>query len=314
MRYMLTMFQILLCFFFCPADGFCALLFTETFEDSNFVSRGWYDDTNLQLSAIEHIPGSAHSVEYHFLQGTKTPAVSGGSIRRKFAETDSVYIGFYIKHSANWVGSNQPYHPHEIFFLTNLDSDYWGPSVSHLTAYVEENSGYPVLLIQDTINIDQNNIGKDLTTVTEQRATAGCNGSTNDGYDFLDCYGSSGSYRNEKKWKPSSQYFRDSPGSYYKGDWHHVEAYFKLNSIVNGKGVANGILQYWFDGILIIDHKDVIIRTGQYPNMKFNQLLIAPYIGDGSPIDQTIWIDNLTVATARPDGTIPAQPKNLRIQ
>ena len=34
--------------------------------------------------------------------------------------------------------------------------------------------------------------------------------------------------------------------------------------------------------------------------MQFNQLIIAPYIGDGSPVTQTMWIDNLTVGTGKP--------------
>ena len=33
--------------------------------------------------------------------------------------------------------------------------------------------------------------------------------------------------------------------------------------------------------------------------MRLNQFLIAPYIGDGSPVAQTMWVDNLTVATDR---------------
>ena len=36
------------------------------------------------------------------------------------------------------------------------------------------------------------------------------------------------------------------------------------------------------------------------PAMKFNQLLVAPYIGDGSPVDQTMWVDDLRVGTDRP--------------
>jgi len=28
--------------------------------------------------------------------------------------------------------------------------------------------------------------------------------------------------------------------------------------------------------------------------------MIAPYIGDGSPVDQTMWVDDLTVAAERP--------------
>ena len=46
--------------------------------------------------------------------------------------------------------------------------------------------------------------------------------------------------------------------------------------------------------------------------MKFNQFVIAPFIGDGSPIDQTFWIDNLTVATY-PLDLSPSTPDNLRI-
>jgi len=31
--------------------------------------------------------------------------------------------------------------------------------------------------------------------------------------------------------------------------------------------------------------------------MKFNQFLLAPYIGNGSPEEQTMWIDDLTIST-----------------
>jgi len=31
--------------------------------------------------------------------------------------------------------------------------------------------------------------------------------------------------------------------------------------------------------------------------MQFNQFIIAPWIGVGSPVAQTMWVDDLTVAT-----------------
>jgi hypothetical protein len=68
---------------------------------------------------------------------------------------------------------------------------------------------------------------------------------------------------------------------------------------VDGKGIADGILRYWFDNILIIDKTDVLMRTGEHPDMMFNQFLIVPYIGDGSLVEQTMWIDELTVSTSR---------------
>ncbi len=290
-----------------PGAGRGAVLFREDFDDGNFASRGWYDNTTLKLSATEHVRGSAGSVEYRFLPGATKP-VSGGAMRKKFAETDSIYISFYVKHSANWVGSNRPYHPHEFYILTNADGgdcgDYCGLSVTHLTAYIEENGGRPSLEIQDVLNIDQSRIGWDLTDITEQRAVSGCNGYSHaDGAGPENCYQYKGAYRNDKTWRTNKAYFQDAPGPYYKGDWHHGEAFFKLNSIVNGKGIADGILRYWYDDNLVISHENVLFRTGKYPSMKFNQFVIAPYIGDGSPVDQTLWIDDLAVATSRPGNT-----------
>lgn len=295
-----SLFLIIICLLLSPRYSLGAILFQENFEDTNVASRGWYDSTRLQLSAVEHIPGSTKSVEYHFTPGSTTPAVSGKAMRKILTETDSIYMSAYVKHSENWIGSNKPYHPHEFLILTNLEDKWTGPSATHMTAYIEEINGKPVIALQDSLNIDESRVGQDLTNITECRATSGCNGASNDDHAILDCYRAGDAHRNWKKWTTSKIYFQDSRGPYYRGDWHHIEAYFKLNSIVNGKGVADGIARYWFDGVLVIDHSNVVMRTAQYPNMKFNQFMIAPYIGDGSPVDQTMWVDDLTVATARP--------------
>jgi hypothetical protein len=69
---------------------------------------------------------------------------------------------------------------------------------------------------------------------------------------------------------------------------------------VNGVGQADGVLQYWFNGALVIDRHDVLFRAGARSTLQFAQFLIAPYIGNGSPIDQTMWVDDLVVATAKP--------------
>jgi hypothetical protein len=99
--------------------------------------------------------------------------------------------------------------------------------------------------------------------------------------------------------------FKPTQGAGYEGDWNHVEAYYQLNSVVGGIGQADGVMQYWFNDALVIDRHDILLRTGARPTIHFHQFLIAPYIGDGSPVDQTMWVDNLTVATSR-DGSAPA--------
>jgi hypothetical protein len=292
-------------------------LVQESFEDASFGSRGWYDTTGGALSTAEKYAGT-RSLECRFASGG-TQCAGGTPGRHLFQATDSVYVSFYIKHSANWVGSGRPYHPHMFLIMTNVDDVYVGPAYTHLTAYIEENGGFPQLQIQDGRNIDETRIGQDLTNVTEQRAVAGCNGSS-DGYPD-DCYPMGSVHWNAKVWRAGQIYFENSPGTpRYKGDWHLVEAYFKLNSIVGGKGAKDGVIRYWYDGALIIDRTDVVLRTAAHPAMRFNQFQVAPWIGDGSPADQTFWIDNLMIATARPgtpplppNGKPPAPPENLRV-
>jgi len=266
-----------------------SVFFQEGFETPDLSARGWYDSTRPLLSS-EHAGSGGSSIEYRFAAGATKPT-AGSPLRRKFPPSESIYFSCSVKYSGNWVGSQKPYHPHQFHVLTTLDDDWAGLSFTHLTAYVEENGGTPLLAIQDGKNVDQSQIGKNLTATTERRSVAGCNGSS-DGYPD-NCYRAAEGYVNEKKWRAPSKYFGDSR-------WHFVEAYFKLNTVAGGKGVNDGIVQYWFDRQLVIDRHNVLLRTGANAAMRFNQFVLAPYIGDGSPVAQSMWIDDLTVAGSRP--------------
>jgi hypothetical protein len=72
-----------------------------------------------------------------------------------------------------------------------------------------------------------------------------------------------------------------------------------MNTITGERGNYDGVIRYWYDGKLIIERSNVVLRTANRPAMKFNQFIIGPWIGDGSPVDQTFWIDNLTIMTDR---------------
>jgi hypothetical protein len=286
-------------------------LINETFEDTSYGSRGWYDGTGGALSTAEKFAGT-RSFECRFATGA-TRCSAGTLGRHLFANTESVYFSYYIKHSANWLGSGKSYHPHMFLFMTNLDGDYIGPAYTHMTAYIEENAGVPVFTIQDGRNIDETKIGVNLTSITEQRSVAGCNGDS-DGYGIGQCYSVGSVHWNGKVWPAGQVYFENNAGPRYKGDWHRIEAFFQLNSVSNGVGVRDGIVRLWYDGALIMEHTNIVMRTGTNAAMKFRQFQMAPYIGDGSPVDQTIWIDNLIVGMARPGAAqTPAPPSNLRI-
>jgi hypothetical protein len=282
-----------------PPDG--TLLFSENFENGSLASRGWYDNTSAVISTTEHVTGSTASSQYRFLAGARTPT-SGGSQRHKFTPSNSLYVSFYVKYSTNWVGSGQSYHPHEFYILSSLDGDYDGPSQNFLDVYIEDNyqnGGRPRLAIQDNKSVNTSNgpLPNNLIGVTENRSTAGCNGVVEPNM-FSECY-NAGSYWYNDKRLTGPVTFQPNPGAGYKNNWNFVEAYFQLNTIVDGVGQANGVMQYWFNGMLIIDRHDILFRTAAHPTLQFNQFLIAPYIGDGSPVDQSMWIDNLRLATGR---------------
>ncbi|HMC56248.1 MAG TPA: hypothetical protein VKH19_13790 [Gemmatimonadaceae bacterium] len=281
--------------------GPATLLFEERFEDAGLPSRGWYDNNTWLLSTAEHVGGSTSSSQYRFLPGAITATI-GGTQRHKFGATPSVYVSYWVKYSTNWVGSGHPYQPHEFYVLTNLDSDYEGPSQTWMTAYVEQvyqNGGQPIVAIQDNkaINTSSGSLPNNLVGVTENRSTSGCNGVVEQNV-LSECFINGSTWYN-RKLLMGPVVFQPAAGAGYKSNWNHVEAYFQLNTITNGVAQADGVMQYWFNGAVVLDRHDILFRTAARTTMLFDQLIIGPYIGDGSPVDQSFWIDNLRVATGR---------------
>jgi hypothetical protein len=286
-----------------PPTG-SSVLFEENFEDANLASRGWYASTNLSISTTEHTAGSNASVQFHFLPGA-TGRAGTSAARHKFTASNSVYISYDVKYSSNWVGSGRLYHPHEINVMSTLDDDWAGPSDAFLALYLEhnyQNGGIPRMGIQDnrSINTSFGSLPRDLAGVTENRSVGGCNG-VGEPNVSSECFATTTTtgYYNLKVVSGPVVLQPDAGSAGYKANWNRVEAYFQLNTIVNGIGQANGVMQYWFNGQLIIDRHDILFRTGARPTVQFNQFILTPYIGDGSPVDQSMWVDNLRVGTTR---------------
>ena len=294
-----------------PTPTISTTLFQENFADANFASRGWYDNPVATVTTTDHAPGSTSSAQFSFAAGAITPS-SGGAMRKQFTATDSVYVSYWEKYSSNWQDQTGGAGHHEIYLLTNQDGAYTNLAFTHLTSYLESwgTAGQsvnttPHVSFQDGANIDQTKINVDLTQTTENRSVSGCNG-------LLDsltatCYNSgNGTYWNGK-------YLSGGNNIFTLGQWHHVEAYIKMNSIVNGKGVADGTVTYWLDGQQIFQNNNVLMRTGANPTMQFNQFVIAPFMGNGAPINESLWLDDLVVATAKPGTTSLTPPANLKV-
>ena len=278
-------------------------LFTESFDNTLFSNRGWYDLGSPTISTVEKRTGTASLEARWPTSGNASFTSTVGTMRKLFTPSSTLYVSYWVKYSTNYVGSGRTYHPHEFMVLSSRDDDYAPPASNYLNAYIEQNyqnGGIPRLLIQDNRMIDITRINQDLTGITENRSVAGCNGNT-DGTGATECYQVSATeWYNAKLWDAPSVGFRPSPGTDYKSDWNHVEVYFQLNTVVGGIGQTNGIVRYWLNGNLKIEHTNVLFRTGANPTLQFKQFVIGPYIGDGSPVQQTMWVDDLTVGTARP--------------
>lgn len=248
-----------------PAGHAEAVFFSESFEDDDLAGRGWYDGTAFRIAGGA-LAGQG-CLEYEWPD--RTSDVQGTSaIRHLFAPTEEVSIRFYLKLSRGWGWSGETFHPHLIYFLTNENSQWHGPAASHLTIYVEPVGGRLRLAAQD---IQNENTPHGLT---QGPLRGGFNGQTYDSQDVL---------------------FTDD-------QWHCVEAYFKLNSLdlPHDRPNRDGIVRGWFDGRLVIDHTDVVLRSTDFPAMKFNHVLLGPYFGPGLlPHAQKLWIDELAVGTQR---------------
>lgn len=271
------------------------VLFHEPFEDIDWQSRGWYDSPRMRITDAEHVEGSGHACVWRWPKAGSI-GVEGSGGRVLFAPVSDVTLSYHVKHGEDWEWTGVNWHPHEFHFVTTADDAFVGPAYTHLTFYVEVVNGVPRIAIQDGRNIDEERLGEDLAGVTEARSVAGGNGDS-DGHGNGTYYPRGERHWNGKHWEPDGVYFSDEPGPRYKGDWHHVQVRLKLNSVSDGVGRRDGVIQYWFDGELIMDHHDVVFRTGAHPDMKINQFLMAPYFGPGVPHAQTIWIDDLTIST-----------------
>lgn len=287
-----------------PGEPTAEILVQEGFEDNNGGDRAWYDNLAWTTTTEEHLTSGARSLRLRWQAGQTLPEF-GGTSRHLFTPTTTLYVSYWVKYSSNWVGSGEAYHPHEFQILTNQSNQWLGPSFTNLTTYIENrytaNGGVPVLGMTDGANIVTDQVGSNLTGVTETRSVAGCNGNS-DGKP-TDCYPLGGGQYNNGKWimPPGNEaFFLPTAGDRYKGDWHHVEVVLRLNSIVDGIGQLDGVMEYWYDGTRVINERALLFRTGAHPNMAWNQFIIGPYIGPGSPVTQSMYVDDLLIATDRP--------------
>jgi hypothetical protein len=247
-----------------PSDS-PGVIFSDSFDDRNLASRKWYDTGAIRIVGDAKVgPGC---IEYEWAKG-KFTTIGSSPMRRLFEPTDRVYLRYYLKLSKGWGWSGRNYHPHLAHFMTTENDQWHGPAASHLTTYTEPVGGKLRLALQDIQNKDAPH------GLTQGPLKGGYNGQFYDSQEVL---------------------FDDA-------EWHLVEAYFQLNTLdlAADKPNRDGLVRGWFDGKLVVEATDVVLRSTDFPRMKFNQFMLAPYFGpDLLPHPQKLWIDELAVGTQR---------------
>ena len=285
------------------------IFFTENFDDTSFAARGWYDSTGGTVDSANHIPGSTASFNCHWAQGGTVCASPG---RHLFTASPTVYVSFWMKlgsATVTWQGSGKPYHPHLVRLFTDADNQFVAPNGALLQVGVEMMVFTPRVLGIDSMAVNVPLVGTDLLASATPHAVMGGNGSQNASATYYLCPPPAppnvGAYCNSTTWDAASPV-------YVNNKWHRAEFYVAMNSTSGGIANKDGVFKHWIDGNLVVDYNNVQLRTGDNPNRKFNQFALLPFIGDGSPIAQDLWIDNLIVADQRIASGPPA-PTNLRM-
>lgn len=288
------------------------VLLQEDFLDGNLTTRGWYDGNAPTMSTQDAVP----CIQAAFTAGGATP--SWVIKRHAITPTDRLYVRFRVKYSTNWIGSGQSFHPHEWMFLSDVDTAFSSLALNVLNTYIEQNyqsGGIPKLLVQDSqsINYSQGPLPNNLVGVTENRSVCGCNGVLEPTSGTPDCFDNGGGvFYSAKDFDAPSVAFTNTPGAGYKNNWNTVEVYCQMNSVVGGIGQADGIMQYSFNGAMLLNRSNILFRTGQRPNLRWGQVVLAPFM-NSSPIAQTVWYSNLLVMTG-PPATGPATQVTFTVQ
>lgn len=275
--------------------------FSEPFNDNNFASRDWFDTTTGTIDTVVFSPDSGNSsIRVNWNSSGQTPVVDPPK-RKGFTATETVFVSMRVKFGTSgipWQGSGLGYHPHLFMILSDADDEWGGPSANYLNVYLEAgsviaNNSKPRILIQDNLRINTSNINVNLLGTATPHSVAGYNGHQDQTSPTnVDTY-FDGDYHNYTQW--------DGGNVLLNNTWHFLEFYAAMNSVSAGVPVADGILKLWVDSNLIINKTNVYLRTAQFATQKFKTFIFAPYIGDGSPITQAMWVDNLKVLDARED-------------
>lgn len=268
-------------------------IFYEGFEDNSWTSRDWYDDGSAGNTLTASGGQTGNALTWAWAEDATAPT-SWATMRKPFpasASASEFIIEYYVYLATGWQGSGAAYHPHLIHLLSTADGAWQGTSSTYSSLYFELNGSYLRTLHQDELRVNTSNgaVPNNLVEVIETRSANHCNTPyTLSGADAGDCYAHSENYASYNIWEADTL-------AIPANTWTKITAHVKRNTFTNGVGNFDGIMRVWVGDELAIDSDTVLYAAGAYQTTAWDKVVLAPYIGDGSPSDQTMRLDELSI-------------------
>jgi hypothetical protein len=253
-------------FFSVASSGNAATLLTETWNDQSLPAA--YDQlwTSAAFDSSIRMGSTGYSAKFTWNQGATIATGTGpAAARYLIPATEQIYVSTYWRFNSDWVGSGQGYHPHLIYILSDTDYNVNG-AYSGLAANYLDTYIEPHALGAYLVLQDILNEGTTYGAV----CGSGC--------------------------------FYAPSVDFVPNQWYRIEVWLKMNTMNGNSPNADGEMKMWVDGVSVYDANNRIYRNGQNPTMKWRTVNIGPWIGDGSPRTQTMWMDDLIVGTERSTG------------
>lgn len=282
-------------------------ILSETFYDTNLITRNWYDGVSGSGLDSHYSIVTDSDLGLDVLQITWTDGDANDTnispLRHLFNPTDDITISYRVKYSSNWdfSVSNIDRDPRRLInILSDRDGIYDSSSYNYGNLRIDtDDAGVVTVRWWDSKAINTNSYegspfitdswprGNDLTHITSNRSSGLCN--TQIGRDINgngikgECFLAGSDWWNYQRFTGSDFYFLSNI-------WYDIKVRCKMNTVNPSDNSGN------YDGVIKIEYKlstsatyatiyhntKLNLRNGDLQgNLKFNQLLLAPFRPEG---------------------------------
>ena len=95
------------------------------------------------------------------------------------------------------------------------------------------------------------------------------------------------------------------------GAWYQIKQHVRMNT----PGEADGILQIWLDGVLVLDQNNLRFRS--IADLKIDQMFFSTFFGGGSSWrtskDEVVFFDDFVITEPAAETEPPAEPRFLKV-